>query len=109
MMTRCQCVRFGTCPLADAGATIEINPGEPHDCPLNDPGCREKLVKLQDPDSRSRVVRIALISLAAVAIGTGVKIGTEWGHHDHHRPEPPKPTVGQLLNDVWPWLESPTQ
>src|SRR4051794_20272621 len=89
-MKRYQCVRFGTCPRADACAKIEIKPGEPYECPLDDPECREKLVKIQDPELRSRVIRIALVFLAAMTIGAGVMIG--WSYIARPIPVPPVPT-----------------
>lgn len=92
--------------MADACTKIEIRPGESSECPRNDPGCREKLVKLQGPGLRSRVVKLAIIFLAALTISGGVKILCDYLYRP---PALPKPTVNQLLTDVWPWLEPPKQ
>jgi hypothetical protein len=93
--------------MADACTKIEIRPGESFECPRNDPGCREKLVEIQEGGLLFRVVKFAIIFLAVLlTISGGVKI--LWDHR-YHPPEPPKPTVNQLLTDVWPWLEPPKQ
>jgi hypothetical protein len=94
--------------MADADVKIEIRPGKPFECPCNYPGCREKLVKIDDDGPKSwfkKNIKFALIPLAVVAIGAiaTMQLIPRGGGGEHPTPSPP--TVDRLLKDVWPWLE----
>lgn len=92
-MAKFLCVQFGICPRADACEQISLKPGDNHNCPRNDPKCREQLVEIGG--GLPRIVKIGLIAVpvaAVIAFGVWSLVG-------------PSKTVEQLLTDVWPWLK----
>jgi hypothetical protein len=104
-MTKHQCVQFGVCSRADSGECFEVN--SDFKCGRNpeDPDCQSKLEGLEAGGSKGLAFKIGIPVILLVAIGGSILF--LMGNRDNANPPSPeqKPTVEELLQQVWPWLK----
>lgn len=105
-MSKHQCVQFGVCPRADSGECFEVNADFKCGRSPEDLDCQTKLEEVSGGGG-GKGIALKVGIPAALFVVVGVTLFLVYGRDGEPQADPSsaKPTVEELLQEVWPWLK----